>query len=105
LNVLLNQYVAFFCCSSSYSIEKDLEQLSSLGHFLKGSSATLGLIKVKEHCEHIQHFGGNRDETGVMEIPDQEVCLDKIKAALGDMRAEYVKAQRYFKTLYPPEAS
>ena len=27
--------------------EKDLAELSSLGHFLKGSSATLGLTKVK----------------------------------------------------------
>ena len=27
--------------------KKDLAELSSLGHFLKGSSATLGLTKVK----------------------------------------------------------
>lgn len=30
--------------------DKDLTELSSLGHFLKGSSATLGLTKVKV-CE------------------------------------------------------
>jgi len=31
-----------------YLEDEDLEQLSALGHFLKGSSATLGLTKVKD---------------------------------------------------------
>jgi len=34
-----------------------LKTLSELGHFLKGSSATLGLTKVKDSCEKIQHYG------------------------------------------------
>ncbi|KAJ2240724.1 Phosphorelay intermediate protein, partial [Coemansia sp. RSA 454] len=32
---------------------KDLSKLSSLGHFLKGSSATIGVKKVQECCKHI----------------------------------------------------
>jgi osomolarity two-component system, phosphorelay intermediate protein YPD1 len=33
---------------------KNLTELSHLGHFLKGSSATLGFNKVKDECEKIQ---------------------------------------------------
>ncbi|KAI7689245.1 hypothetical protein KC322_g11940, partial [Hortaea werneckii] len=50
--------------------KKDLAQLSALGHFLKGSSATLGLTKVKDSCEKIQHFGAHKDGTGEKEEPD-----------------------------------
>lgn len=38
-------------CSSK---AKNLTELSHLGHFLKGSSATLGFTKVKDECEKIQ---------------------------------------------------
>ena len=31
--------------------------MSEKGHFLKGSSAAIGLIKVKEWCEEIQNLG------------------------------------------------
>ena len=37
--------------------EDDLDGLSQLGHFLKGSSASLGLTKVQNACEEIQHLG------------------------------------------------
>ncbi|KAK6405435.1 Phosphorelay intermediate protein, partial [Oleoguttula sp. CCFEE 5521] len=40
---------------------KDLNALSQLGHFLKGSSATLGMTKVKDSCEKIQHYGAHKD--------------------------------------------
>jgi len=33
----------------------DIPKLMRLGHFLKGSSASLGLIKVQSTCEEIQH--------------------------------------------------
>ncbi|KAI5969710.1 YPD1 [Candida margitis] len=40
-----------------YLQEKDLEQLSSSGHFLKGSAAALGLTSISEECERIQNYG------------------------------------------------
>ncbi|KAI5799965.1 signal transduction histidine kinase [Geopyxis carbonaria] len=83
--------------------KKDLDELSSLGHFLKGSSATLGLITVKDYCEQIQHFGMMKDETGLKDLKDEEVCLKNIKKALASMRAEFEKARIYFKGLYPDE--
>ena len=40
--------------TSRFSEAKNLTELSHLGHFLKGSSATLGFTKVKDECEKIQ---------------------------------------------------
>lgn len=68
---------------------KDLGELSSLGHFLKGSSATLGFTKVKDECEKIQHYGHNLDETGTTAEPDDDECLRLIKASI-------VKAKKDF---------
>lgn len=78
----------------------DLDQLSSLGHFLKGSSATLGLIKVKDYCETIQHLGSNKDDTGHVG-PDHKECLSKIKNALAEMKIEYKRVRVYFYKIYP----
>lgn len=36
---------------------KDLIKLSSLGHYLKGSAAALGLSTISEQCERIQNYG------------------------------------------------
>jgi hypothetical protein len=44
--------------------KSDLSQLHSLGHFLKGSSATLGLIKVRDSCEMIQNYGDYKNVKG-----------------------------------------
>jgi len=80
--------------------EGDLETLSSLGHFLKGSSATLGLTKVKDSCERIQHFGQKRDESGEKEEPDEKVCLDKIRDTLTAVREEYLEVEKVLKRYY-----
>jgi osomolarity two-component system phosphorelay intermediate protein YPD1 len=93
----------YWWVSHYYSVEKDLEQLASLGHFLKGSSATLGLVKVKDHCEKIQHFGGKKDATGTCDIPEDDKCLDAIQNALQNMKKEYEKVEVYFQKLYPSE--
>lgn len=34
-----------------------LEKLSSIGHYLKGSAAALGLQKVQYACERVQNYG------------------------------------------------
>ncbi|KAM7208470.1 histidine-phosphotransfer domain, HPT domain containing protein [Naviculisporaceae sp. PSN 640] len=61
--------------------KKDLDILSSLGHFLKGSSATLGFNKIRDSCQIIQQYGHKLNVDGTPE-PDSEVCLKKIGAAL-----------------------
>jgi osomolarity two-component system phosphorelay intermediate protein YPD1 len=75
--------------------------LAQLGHFLKGSSATLGLINVRDCCEKIQNFGGKKDATGARDMLDGDKCLTAIDEALKSMREEYVKAEGYFKRRYP----
>ncbi|KAI1846442.1 hypothetical protein JX265_005034 [Neoarthrinium moseri] len=72
--------------------EKDLEELSRLGHFLKGSSATLGLTKVKDSCEKIQRYGKKENENG-SPLTDEKVCLEKITTTLEACKKEYHEAE------------
>lgn len=82
------------------SEEKDLEKLSALGHFLKGSSATLGLINIREGCEKIQNLGDNKDESGLKELDDNAECLKRIQVILEDLKREYKTVTRYFEDKY-----
>ncbi|KAJ5726743.1 uncharacterized protein N7483_008100 [Penicillium malachiteum] len=80
--------------------EKQLDELSSLGHFLKGSSATLGLTNVKDGCEKIQHFGAGKDETGTTTQPDDEISLKNIKTTVDDVKIAYAKVERLLRRYY-----
>ena len=75
------------------SKEKDLPKLSELGHFLKGSSAALGLTKVQKYCEQIQNYGKRKDATGDKDEPDDDKTLALCKESIGDARYEYSKAR------------
>ena len=78
----------------------DLSTLSSLGHFLKGSSATLGLTKVKDSCEKIQHYGQKKDEAGTGDEPDEAKCLSRIKETLVAVKEEYAEVEKVLKRFY-----
>jgi len=78
----------------------DLSTLSSLGHFLKGSSATLGLTKVKDSCEKIQHYGQKKDEDGTVDEPDEKKCLSRIKDALVIVKEEYAEVEKVLRKFY-----
>ncbi|KAI9783045.1 MAG: hypothetical protein M1835_003893 [Candelina submexicana] len=82
----------------------DLASLSSLGHFLKGSSATLGLTKVKDSCEKIQHYGAHKDASGTVDEPDDTTCLNRIKHTLADVRIEYMEVEKVLKRFYNDSA-
>lgn len=84
------------------SEKKDLDQLSALGHFLKGSSATLGLTKVKDSCEKIQHFGAKKDESGSTEIT-ADVALDKLRHTIAQAKVEFSDAERALRKFYHDE--
>ncbi|KAJ5832994.1 hypothetical protein N7474_001305 [Penicillium riverlandense] len=83
--------------------KKNLKELSSLGHFLKGSSATLGLTKVKDSCEKIQHYGAGKDEAGVVDEPDNEVSLKHIQSTLTDVKADYTEVEKFLRRFYGEE--
>ncbi|KAK7518763.1 signal transduction histidine kinase [Phyllosticta citriasiana] len=85
--------------------KKDLAQLSQLGHFLKGSSATLGLTKVKDSCEKIQHFGAHKDETGTHSEPDDKVCLERLTKTIAQAKQEFKDVEKVLRKFYHDDTS
>lgn len=79
---------------------RNLEELSNLGHFLKGSSAALGLTKVQSSYEKIQHYGAKKDETGMVDVPDEDLCLELIGEAFAAVKEEYKESQQFLRTYF-----
>ncbi|TFK74764.1 histidine-phosphotransfer domain, HPT domain-containing protein, partial [Pluteus cervinus] len=75
----------------------DLGQLADLGHFLKGSSAALGVLKVQASCEKIQHWG--RPQEPFPAIPRDE-ALRKITKRLKKVKEEFGEAEDWFNKHY-----
>ncbi|KAF8158256.1 signal transduction histidine kinase [Crassisporium funariophilum] len=80
-------------------LAKDLPTLSALGHFLKGSSAALGLSKVQASCEKIQHYGVKRDEELNKDLTADE-ALKRIQSLLIQVKVEYSGAERWLKNWF-----
>jgi osomolarity two-component system phosphorelay intermediate protein YPD1 len=86
-----------------YREKKDLPELSRLGHFLKGSSAAIGLKMVKATCEKIQNIGNRHDETeGDL---DQDEAMKRITPLLPQVKTEYAEAEDYLKNFYEVQDS
>lgn len=83
----------------SYSSHEDLAKLSSLGHFLKGSSAALGIIKVQASCEKMQHYGNCRDEEAGADLDSAE-ALKRIEALLVKCKKDYKAAKNWMVKMY-----
>ncbi|KIP02193.1 hypothetical protein PHLGIDRAFT_79483, partial [Phlebiopsis gigantea 11061_1 CR5-6] len=82
------------------ALEKtDLTQLSHLGHFLKGSSAALGVNKVRTVCEKIQHYGLLWDDDTHKDLSRQE-ALDKITPLLPVGKKGYAEAETWLKSWF-----
>ncbi|KAI7883598.1 histidine-phosphotransfer domain, HPT domain-containing protein [Lichtheimia hyalospora FSU 10163] len=79
--------------------KRDLSKLSDLGHFLKGSSAAIGLKKVKATCEKIQNIGNCQDEVGTSELDEGE-ALKMITQILPRVKQEYSEAEQYLRSFY-----
>lgn len=82
-------------------LQRDLSNLSGLGHFLKGSSATLGFNKIRDSCQIIQQYGHKQTIDGASE-PNEDVCLKKITEALNRAKQDTAhldrQMQQFFKT-------
>ncbi|PCH40317.1 hypothetical protein WOLCODRAFT_67973, partial [Wolfiporia cocos MD-104 SS10] len=101
---------AYFTQASTTFVEmdeaytkKDLAKLSSLGHFLKGSSAALGVARVQASCEQIQHFGQLRDEAAGTDL-DARAALARIGPLLTRVKHEYATAEAWLKKWYRDNA-
>ena len=95
-----HRHSVYFCsltCSSVFRAKKNLLELSSLGHFLKGSSAALGLSKVQLSCEHIQHYGQLKEDTNT--ITEAEAIV-KITKSLARVREEFAEAKVWLESFY-----
>jgi len=79
---------------------KQLEELSSLGHFLKGSSATLGLVKIRDGCENIQRYG-KQENTDGSPLPDADKCLKLIDETLQSVKGDFTHAKTVLREHYP----
>lgn len=71
---------------------KKLKELSDLGHFLKGSSAALGVERVQASCERIQHAGKLRDEESGTALTEPQ-ALDLITNMLENVKRDYPEAR------------
>ncbi|KAI1418112.1 histidine-phosphotransfer domain, HPT domain-containing protein [Hypoxylon sp. FL1857] len=78
---------------------RNLDELYRLGHFLKGSSATLGLTKVKDSCEKIQRYGKKENLDGTPEL-DEALCLSRITETLKTVKAEYADVEQTLKNFF-----
>ncbi|EIN12349.1 histidine-phosphotransfer domain HPT domain-containing protein [Punctularia strigosozonata HHB-11173 SS5] len=79
--------------------KKDLKRLSSLGHFLKGSSAALGVARVSATCAKIQHYGQLRDDE-TQAVISPETALKFIQPLLVRVREEYATAEQWLRKWY-----
>jgi hypothetical protein len=79
--------------------QKDFKSLSSKGHFLKGSSAALGVKKVQESCEHIQHYGNKRDEVKGVDLTEAQ-ALRRIALIMPRLAQDYESAKVWLKQYY-----
>ncbi|CCE66152.1 hypothetical protein TPHA_0O01850 [Tetrapisispora phaffii CBS 4417] len=106
--MLIRQYIeqvttTFNDIGNELDTTKDLNKLNSLGHFLKGSSATLGLQRIAWVCERIQNLGKKRS-AGLDEgtVKDDQYYLDLIREALKEAKVEFILAKKelhdYYKT-------
>ncbi|KAJ7855973.1 histidine phosphotransferase [Mycena olivaceomarginata] len=79
--------------------EKELLKLSELGHFLKGSSAALGIYRVQAACEKMQHYGELRDEEANKDLTPA-VALERIDGLISEVKTEYADAAKWLKKWY-----
>ena len=81
------------------SAAKDLAKLSSLGHFLKGSSAALGVHKVHGSCERMQNYGSLQEEDGGPKL-SPAVALEKLTGLLAQVKVQYTEAEAWLRAFY-----
>ncbi|KAL3474618.1 signal transduction histidine kinase [Aspergillus californicus] len=82
------------------ALEKsDLPTLSSVGHYMRGSAHTVGMMEVRDGCERIQQYGKRVDDDGTLGL-DAETCLDRIRDELHRVKDYYAIAEKGLRLFY-----
>lgn len=78
----------------------EMYELGRLGHFLKGSSAALGITQLRACCERVQYFGDLKDPAN----HEQTVTKDHASLEIGKLlikaQEEYMRARQFFHDFY-----
>ncbi|KAG8969515.1 hypothetical protein FRC03_002376 [Tulasnella sp. 419] len=100
----LEQAVETFIKMDTALKNKELDKLASLGHFLKGSSAALGIKRVRDCCESIQNYGHLRgdDPNNRDDKLDPEEALKRIAKLIVEVRGEYQIGKTWLEDFYGP---
>ncbi|KAJ3005581.1 UNVERIFIED_CONTAM: hypothetical protein HDU68_004547 [Siphonaria sp. JEL0065] len=83
--------------------KKDLESMGRLGHFMKGSSAALGLRKIRETCENIQNYGRKVDSGGKPLTLTNDELVKKLDELVKDAKEQYKEAKAWLNKFYKME--
>ncbi|KIO23890.1 hypothetical protein M407DRAFT_26685 [Tulasnella calospora MUT 4182] len=89
------QVVATFKDMDDSIKANDLLKLSNLGHFLKGSSAALGVWKVQATCEIIQHVGKLRPAGDQPVSLTKKEAIERLKELKSQAEEEYEEAKKW----------
>ncbi|KAL8397744.1 hypothetical protein RB594_004448 [Gaeumannomyces avenae] len=82
--------------------QANLKELYTLGHFLKGSSATLGFTKVRDSCQIIQQYGNGVTLDNTPE-PNQDVCISQITRALAQAKRDMEELKKLLLVFFNAE--
>jgi osomolarity two-component system phosphorelay intermediate protein YPD1 len=81
----------------------DLLKLSSLAHYLRGFSATLGLTKVRDGCAKIEYLGQKKQESGDNIELDEKGCLATVNTILKEVVVNNTEVGIVLKKFYGDE--
>ncbi|KAH3672440.1 hypothetical protein WICMUC_004276 [Wickerhamomyces mucosus] len=84
--------------NKSQLTDEELNKISQYGHYLKGSAASLGLIKIQEQCERIQNYGLKKNFDGL--LSNDSDFLGGIIEALQNARDEFKNSRKFFSDYY-----
>jgi len=79
--------------------KEDLATLSSLGHFLKGSAATIGAVKLSDRFEQVEYYGKLHERDTGREITQSD-ALARIRGVLGDAQTDFDVARKWLQQFY-----
>lgn len=82
---------------------ENLAELSRLGHFLKGSSAALGISQVQTGCEAMQHYGQLKHGSSGAKL-DRKEALSLITPLLAKIKEGHAEADKWLRDFYGVEA-